>query len=154
MYRRFVALAALVCATAVAAPPPYDESADARADVRTALAAARASDVPVLVIFGANWCKDCRALDLALNSRKNAALIEREFKLVKVDVGRFDRNLDLSGAFGDPIKKGIPAAVILSPDLEVLYATHAGELADARRMSANGIYDFFKRIAKMAKTRQ
>jgi len=154
MYRRILALAALVCANAMAAPPPYDESADARAEVRAALVAAKASQVPVLVIFGANWCKDCRALDRALKSPQNAALMQREFKVVKVDVGRFDRNLDLAAAFGNPIRQGIPAAVVLSPDMQVLYATRAGELADARRMSESGIHDFFKGVTQAARARQ
>ena len=154
MYGRYLALTALVSTIAVAAPLPYDESADAKADVRSALVAAKASRVPVLVIFGANWCKDCRALDLALKSPKNRTLIEREFKVVKVDVGNFDRNLDLAAAYGNPIKKGIPAAVVLSPGMEVLYATRAGELADARSMSESGIYDFFKGVTQAAKAKQ
>ena len=145
---------ALPCALAVAAPLPYDESADARADIRNAIVAARADRVPVLIIFGANWCKDCRALDTALKSPGNAAFIAREFKVVKVDVGKFDRNLDLALAYGNPIKKGIPAVVVLSPDMDVVYVTRAGELADARRMSERGIYDFFKGITQTAKSRQ
>ena len=154
MYERLLVLTALISTIAVAAPLPYDESADARADVRSALVAAKASRVPVLVIFGANWCTDCRALDLALKSPKNRVLIEREFKVVKVDVGRFDRNLDLAAAYGNPIKMGIPAAVVLSPNMKLLYATRAGELADARHMSESGIYDFFKGVTQAAKAKQ
>ena len=138
--RRFIALLGLVVAmVGAAAPLPYDETADAKAAVRQALVAAKASKVPVLVILGANWCEDCRALDQALKSGRNAQLLADEFKVVKVDVGNFDRNLDSSAAYGNPIKQGIPA-VVLSPDNAVLYATRAGELADARRMSEIGIY--------------
>jgi protein disulfide-isomerase len=151
MHRRLFLLLALLATFAGAAPLPYDEAADAKAAVQQALVAARESKVPVLVIFGANWCEDCRALDLALKSGKNAELVAREFKVVKVDVGNFDRNLDLAAAYGNPIKKGIPAAVVLSPSNQVLYATRAGELADARRMSESGIYDFFKGVAQAAK---
>ncbi|MDB5766786.1 MAG: putative thiol-disulfide isomerase and thioredoxin, partial [Collimonas fungivorans] len=65
------------------------------------------------------------------------------------DVGNFDKNLDVAQSYGNPIKKGIPAAVLLSPDNKILYSTKAGELADARRMGENGIYDFFnKEIVK------
>jgi len=134
-----------------AAPLPYDEKADAKADLQRALSAAKSSSMPVLVIFGANWCPDCRALDQALSTGKNAELVAREFKVVKVDVGNFDRNLDLAARYGNPIKKGIPAAVVLSPEDQVLYATRLGELADARHMSDTGIYDFFKRVVQSAK---
>lgn len=141
-----VAMAAASSAAPAAAPAaalPYDEKADARADVQAALAAAQASGKPVVVVFGANWCPDCRALDKALKNEPNAALMASSFHVVKVDVGRFDRNLDIAKAYGDAIKKGIPAAAVLSPKGELLYATKAGELGDARKMSDQGVYDFF-----------
>jgi protein disulfide-isomerase len=40
--------------------------------------------------------------------------------------------------------------VILSPKNEVLYATKDGELADARKLGGDGIYDFFKRATAAA----
>jgi len=39
----------------------------------------------------------------------------------------FDRNLDIVAAYDDPIKQGIPAAVLLTPEGKVLYTTRAGE---------------------------
>ena len=141
-------------AAVFAAPLPYDESADAKAGVQLALVAARSSHVPVLIVFGANWCEDCRALDLALRDGRSAALVAKSFNLVKVDVGNFDRNLDIAAAYGNPIRKGIPAAVVVSGDGKVLYATKAGELADARRMSETGIYEFFKRVSQGLAPRQ
>jgi protein disulfide-isomerase len=150
MLRRLFLLTALTATLAGAATLPYDESADAKAAVQQALSVARTDKVPVLVIFGANWCEDCRALDLALKSGPNAELMAKEFKVVKVDVGNFNRNLDVDRAYGDPIRKGIPAAVVLSPDAQVLYATRAGELANARRMSESGVHDFFKAVVQAA----
>ena len=151
MIRRLFLLTTLAATLAGAAALPYDESADAKAAVQQALAAAKADKLPVLLVFGANWCEDCRALDLALKTGRNAELMAKEFKLVKVDVGNFNRNLDIDRMYGDPIKMGIPAAVLLSPDAKVLYATRAGELADARRMSESGIHDFFKGVVQTAK---
>src|SRR5712692_7244430 len=151
MRNQIVLIAALLATAVHASPMPYDEAADAKADIKQALSAAKSSQMPVLVIFGANWCKDCRALDQALSTGRNAELVKREFKVVKVDVGNFNKNLDLAEAYGNPIKKGIPAAVVLSPDNKVLYATRLGELADARNMSETGIYDFFKRVTETEK---
>jgi len=152
MKRRLLLLAALLATGAGAAALPYDESADAKAALQQALSSAGSDQRQVLMIFGANWCEDCRALDLALKSGRNAEQMAREFRVVKVDVGRFNRNLDLSRAYGDPVGKGIPAAVVLSPDNRVLYATRAGELANARRMSESGIYDFFHDVVQQARS--
>ncbi len=148
MRRIVLYLLAAFSVAALAASPPYDESADAKAAVQHALRAATSRHVPVLIVFGANWCEDCRVLDQALHKDPSAALIAKSFTLVKVDVGNFDRNLDLVATYGNPIKKGIPAAVVVSEDNKVLYATAAGELADARRMSETGIYEFFKRVSQ------
>lgn len=144
----FLIPAAGLGAAFLGAPLPYDESADAKAAVRQALAAAKSNHMPMLIVFGANWCEDCRALDRALKSGKNAALVAGSFNIVKVDVGNFNRNLDIVAAYGNPIKKGIPAAVVVSVDNTVLYATKAGELANARRMSDTGIYEFFRGISQ------
>lgn len=149
-YKHLVLLAAFLSSLTMAAGPlPYDERADAKAEVRQALVDAGAANVPVLIIFGANWCEDCRALDKAVSSGKNAEVLATSFKVVKVDVGNFNRNLDLVAAYGEPIKKGIPAVVMLSTENQVLYATRAGELADARRMSDSGIFEFFSKVASV-----
>ena len=151
--RKLLLLACLAASASLAAPLPYDEAADAKADVKRTLGEAKASHMPVLVIFGANWCLDCRALDKALHEGRNAELVDREFKVVKVDVGRFDKNLDVAKAYGNPIKKGIPGAAVLSPEGKVLYVTKLGELADARHMSETGIYDFFHAVTQKTKAK-
>ena len=144
--RSLAILFAFVAGASVAAP--YDDRADAKGAIRAAQQQAIKGERKLLLIFGANWCEDCRALDTAMKAGRNAALIAREFEVVKIDVGKFDRNLDIAAVYGNPIKKGIPAAVILSAKSEVLYATRAGELANARRMSESGIYEFFVAAAK------
>ena len=123
---------------------PYDEKADAKAGIEQALSVAQHDGKQVLLVFGANWCKDCRELDKALHG-KSQALVNGKFVLVKVDVGNFDKNLDLAQSYGNPIHKGIPAAVVLSADNKILYSTKGGELADARSMGENGIYDFLEK---------
>ena len=145
--KRLLVIPALVLAMAChAADGPYDESADARAEIKQALSQATKAGVPVLVIFGANWCGDCKVLDMALKEGASAQFVAREFKVVKVDVGKFDRNVGIAESYGVPLKNGIPAVAILSPANQVLYVTRAGELADARNMGENGIYQFFRKV--------
>jgi thioredoxin 1 len=126
-----------------AAPWPYDEKADAAADVQRAIAAAPADHKQVLLVFGANWCEDCRALDKAMHG-SSRHLIDSQFEVVKIDVGNFDKNLALADRFGNPIAKGIPAVVVVGAGSKVIYATKDGELANARQMTEQGIYAFLK----------
>ena len=43
--------------------PVYDESADSPAQVTQALAHAKADNKQLMIVFGANWCGDCKMLD-------------------------------------------------------------------------------------------
>jgi thioredoxin 1 len=139
------ALSLVWVAAAATGPLPYDEKADAAAALQQGLKTAQAQHKNVLVIFGANWCPDCRELDQALH-RSDSKLIDSHFVVVKIDIGNWDHNLDLAKRYGNPISKGIPAAVVLSPDDKLLYATKAGELANARKMSDQSIYEFFTKV--------
>ena len=62
---RFLSASLLLASSLAHAGPPaiYDEAADAKAAIRAALADAEKAKLPVLVVFGANWCGDCRMLD-------------------------------------------------------------------------------------------
>lgn len=144
-----IAVLALYAAALAAGEWPYDEKANAALDVQHALAQAQTDHKRVLLVFGANWCKDCRDLDKAMQGTSHS-LIEGRFDVVKIDVGNFDKNLDIAQRYGNPIERGIPAVVVLDADNHVLYSTKGGELADARRMGDQGIYDFL--AAKVANT--
>ena len=144
-------LATSLFAHAGGPPAIYDEGVDAKAAIRATLAEAEKAKVPVLVVFGANWCGDCRMLDNTFKHGPSAPLIAQHFKVIKVDVGRFDRNVDIAEGYRVPLKKGIPAVAVLSPQGKLLYATEGGELADARKMGDQGVYDFFTRISATAK---
>jgi len=141
------ALTLAATTAALAAPPQiYNEAADANAEISATLADAAKSKLPVLVVFGANWCGDCKMLDATMKGGPSAPLIAQHFTVVKVDVGRFDRNVDIAERYHVPLKKGIPAVAVLSPQGKLVYATEGGELADARKMGDQGVYDFFTRV--------
>lgn len=147
------ALALLIVGGAFAKEtPPYNPQADAKAQVAQVLAEARANHKLVLLFFGANWCEDCRALARDLATGRNAQLMDAHFNIAKIDVGNFDHNLDVVNRFDNPIAKGIPAAVIVSPDGKLLYSTRAGELSRARSMSADGVYDFFQKAIQQVQS--
>jgi thioredoxin len=135
-----------LCGIVRAADLPYDEKANASDDVRQALQTAQAEHKDVLLVFGANWCPDCRVLDSVLHSNDAASISDR-FVIVKIDVGYFNKNMDLAKRYEVPLRKGIPAAAVLSGEDSLLYVTQGGELANARRMGETAIVDLFSRVA-------
>ena len=136
---------------AAAADNPYCETVDARLEIKQALTQAATNHTSVIVVFGANWCPDCKVLDTAMKTGTSATLLARDFEIVKVNVGQYDTNLDIAKSYGVPPEKGIPAVAIISPGNKVLYVTQEGELANARKMGDNGIYVFLKRVTTSVK---
>ena len=149
-YTLFLALFAVAAA---AADSPYNETADARLEIKHAMTQAATNHTPVIIVFGANWCGDCQMLNTAMKSGASAPLLSRDFQIVKVNVGHFDTNLDVAKLYGVPLEKGIPAVAIISNQNKVLYVTKDGELANARKMGDDGIYEFFKRVTASTKAR-
>ena len=76
-----------------------------------------------------------------------AAIIEKNFVIVEVDVGRYDKNLDLAKQYQVPIKHGIPALAVIDPHGKILFAMDQGQFADARHMSYESIKAFFVKWA-------
>ena len=140
-------LAAFLSLCAFAADAPvYDESADAQAQVSQALAKAKTDNKQLMIVFGANWCGDCKMLDGEFKKPALKALLDANYIVVKVDVNRFNKNLDVVKPYGDVIKKGIPSIVIATPANQLVYATNGGELADARKMGESGVATFFREL--------
>lgn len=128
---------------------PFDEHADAAAELALAMTLARETDKLVLINFGANWCPDCRAFEAACQGPEIRPLIDAHFVVAKVDVGDWHKNPELVDAWDNPIEGGIPAVVIATPDQEILFTTKAGQLSKARHMGHDGLKAFFERIAAL-----
>ncbi len=134
--------------TPISGPPAYDEAADAGQDLARALDRAKHEHKRLLVVFGANWCPDCRVLARRMAQGKLAEQLARAYVVTKVDVGNWDKNQDIAARYGNPIKKGIPAVAVLGPDGRLLHATAAGELASARDMGEDDLLGVFAQFAR------
>jgi thioredoxin 1 len=137
-------LAGVACA---ASEPIYDESADAKKQIAAAIAETSRRRYPprnVVLVFGANWCFDCRTLDEQMHKGELALLLAKHFLVVKIDVGRMNKNRDIAARYGVPIKNGIPAVAVLDRRGKLLYAQDEGQFADARHMSYNSFKTFFE----------
>jgi protein disulfide-isomerase len=134
----------LLAGLAIAADqPPYDEKADAHQQITAAIAEASKAHRNVILIFGANWCPDCRALDAQMHKEDLATLIATNYEVVKVDIGQHDKNQDIAEKYHVPLEHGIPALAVLDPGGKLLYAMDQGQFEDARHMSYESIKEFF-----------
>jgi thiol:disulfide interchange protein len=125
----------------------YDPRANPNAAIDEALKAAKTDHKRVLLDFGADWCPDCQVLAQLFEDPKVKPFLDAHYHVVRIDVGRWDNNLDVAKRYGNPIEKGIPAVVILDADANTITSTAGGELANARTASANDILTFIQQSA-------
>ncbi len=133
-------------------PYPYDEAANADAAVNTALAKARDEHKLAFIDLGGNWCGDCRVLAALMNEPDFKAFMDARYVVVSVDVGRFNKNLQIPGRWNATVEMkngGVPAILIVDPKTnKLLDAGHTAALEDARHMDPQGIMNWFAQWAK------
>src|ERR1051325_10702610 len=142
--------AALLCAALPLALPIalaqgrviYPDPALAKTEIRDAFARAKAQHKRVILDFGGNWCGDCQVLDIYFHDPANKALLEQNFELVDVNIGRFDANQDIADRYGIPLQRGVPALVVLSSDGKVLLAQTHGEFESMRHLQSSDLTKF------------
>jgi thioredoxin 1 len=129
-------------------PQLYKANANAAQDIRQALAAAGRQHKNVLLDFGGNWCIDCHVLDNAFHQPRIAPLLNGNYVLVHVDVGKYDKNLDLAKKYHVNLEKGVPSLAVLDALGKVLYAT--GDFERARMMSEDDVIQFLDKWKPVA----
>ena len=148
------AVAALICAAipalSQAAEPLYPDVARAKGDIDAALKEASAAKKRVIVDFGGNWCGDCKVLDINLRKPENAALLQKHYVLVHVNVGEkgITDNLDVGERYGIPLKKGVPALAVLEPNGKLVYSQKNGEFESMRKMDPKSVNDFLQQWSR------
>lgn len=131
-------------------PYPYDEAANANADVAAAKAKAKAGNKLLLIDLGGNWCGDCRVLAGVMNLPEVKAFLDKHYVEVTVDVGRFDRNLQIPAHYGITKRlEGVPSLLIVDPKTDkLLNAGRVSALADARSMTPQALADWLAQWTK------
>lgn len=125
-------------------PTPYDETRDAWAALKAAKASSRMSSKMTLVAMGANWCHDSRALAAQFEKERFQTLLEDQYTLVYIDVGKKNRNIDIGKELGINSIVGTPTVFILSSDGKVLNSDTAPTWRNAASRTEDDVYDYFK----------
>jgi thiol:disulfide interchange protein len=133
-------------------PQLYRADANAAQDIRRALATAAKQHKNVLLDFGGNWCIDCHVLENAFHQPRIAPLLNSNYIVVHVDVGKYDKNLDLAKKYHVNLEKGVPSLAVLDSQGKVLYST--GDFERARVMSEDDVIQFLDKWKPAAEKKQ
>ena len=120
----------------------YPADADAQKEIQEALQAAAKSRKRVMLVFGGNWCYDCHVLDAAFHLPEIAPIVNRNFIVVHVDVGEYNKNLELAKKYEVPLERGVPAAAILESDGKLVVSQKNQEFEKAHSMAPEDILAF------------
>ena len=147
--RCVIAATLLAFGPLAAAERIYPPVSAAKADIAVALEAAAATHRRVIVDFGGDWCTDCKILDLRFREPVNAALIERNYVVVHVNVGDngIKANFDVAERYGIPLRKGVPALAVLDSDGRLLHSQKNGEFESMRSMDPASVTAFLRTFA-------
>jgi hypothetical protein len=127
---------------------PYNEAANADAQVAAAFARAQKSHKRVLIDLGGNWCADCIILANFTKLPEMHRFMAAHYEEVSVDVGRFNRNLQIPARFGFTKRlEGVPALLIATPDGKLVNGDNIFATADARNMTPQALADYLARYA-------
>ena len=135
-----LALAAIVAGAATR--DIYPDPSHAKADLAAAIKMAAESHKRVIVDFGGDWCGDCQVLDIYFHNAENRPILESNFVLVHINIGRMDENLDIAEQYGIPVTLGVPALAVLSDRGKLLYGQRGGEFKSMRRMQSSEVTKF------------
>jgi thioredoxin-related protein len=126
---------------------PFLERQDDSERVDAAIIEAAQSDKKALIVMGANWCHDSRALATHFEKTEFQELIQSSFILEYVDVGRKNKNQDIARDFGLDGTPGTPTVLIIDGTGKLLNSEEAPKWRNAASRSEEEIYTYFQRYA-------
>ena len=127
-------------------PLPYDEKVvdSLQLDEFIDLSISRGKQ-PV-VIFGGNWCPDCRILEGTLAMPTIKKFLQKHYQVMHIDIGRYDRNMELMDHLNIESKKGVPRVVILDLEKNIVNSSTSSEWTTARDRKQQEIYNYFQKF--------
>ena len=127
-------------------PLPYDGTIYSVKNLNKFMNETIAANKQPILMFGANWCPDCRIFAGTMNIPKIKAYIEERFNVLYIDVKRYEINMHLMEEYGIPSAEGIPRLLVFDKDKNLLNNSRTAEWRTARDRSSQEIFDFFQEI--------
>ena len=129
-------------------PLPYDGNEISIEEVNKFLSQSIAEYKQPIIIFGANWCPDCRIFSGTIDIPKINEFIKTYFNILYVDVKRYEINMNLIEYFDIPAEEGIPRVLVFDLNKKVINKNSTAEWRTARDRSSQDIFNFFQEMNK------
>ena len=98
-----------------------------------------------LIIFGANWCPDCRILEGTLQLPTVKKFMQENYSILHIDLGEYDINMSLLEVLGIPKEEGVPRVVIFDNQGNLLNLDTNDRWRTARDSKQQEIFNYFQK---------
>ena len=123
----------------------YNPNADAKGDLKTAIAKAKAEKKHVLIQVGGNWCPWCiKFHKMATTDVKIDSTIKADYVYLLLNYSKENKNLDVLKTLQYPQRFGFPVFVILDGDGKVLHTQDSGLLELDKGYDPKKVLTFLK----------
>ena len=129
-------------------PLPYDGEEYSAEQINNFLDETLQQSKQPILIFGGNWCPDCRILDGTLQLPTIKKFMNKNYNIMHIDVGRYDKNMELISYFGIPKEKGVPRVLVFDKNKIVINKKSTKEWTTARDRRKQEVFDYFQGLAQ------
>lgn len=110
-------------------PNAYNPNADAKSDLKNAIAKAKAENKHVLVQVGGNWCSWCiKFHKMATTDPKIDSLIKADYIYLLLNYSKENKNLDVLKTYQNPQRFGFPVFLVIDGNGKLLHTQDSGFL--------------------------
>tara|TARA_B110000467_G_C18217305_1_gene420979 strand:+ start:336 stop:839 length:504 start_codon:yes stop_codon:yes gene_type:complete len=125
-------------------PLPYNGIVYEKSSIEDFISSAVKADKQPVLIFGGNWCPDCRILSGSLKMPTMKKYMSRNFDVMHIDVGRYEINMDLLEMFGIEKEKGVPRVLVFDKKKNLINSSTTKEWTTVRERKQQEIFNYFQ----------
>lgn len=129
-------------------PLPYDGKILSTNDLDSFIVKTISLDKQPILIFGANWCPDCRIFSGTISIPKIKSYIDDKFVILYIDVKRYEINMELMEEYGIQSAEGIPRLLVFDKDKNLINNSNTAEWRTARDRTSQEIFNFFQEMTR------
>ena len=130
-------------------PLPYNGKVLTYEEVEVFIDKSIDEDKQPILVFGANWCPDCRIFSGTIEIPKLKNYIDEHFNLLYIDVMRYEINMGIMEKYGVPAEEGVPRVLVFDSNKNLLNSSTTAEWRTARERNPQDIFNFFQTIERL-----
>ncbi len=127
-------------------PLPYNKKEYTEKDIQKFINKTINNSKQPIIIFGGNWCGDCRVLAGTFNLPTIKKFLDKHYEVLHIDVGRYEINMNLMEYFNIPREEGVPRVLVFDKNNNLLNSSSTKEWTTARDRKQQDIFNYFQNL--------